>query len=779
MSTSIDVCQELHFNALEFANEANNQRAFPDARDGLKPGQRACLWEMYVKSYTPQKPHVKSAKISGGVAASFWPHGTSAIYETFARMSQPWINNIPEVDFHGSNGSIVIGPTPAADRYTEARLSKATFAGMMQTLKKNVVPMQLNFSEDEEWPEVLPAIFPRLFVNGSQGIGYTIANVWLPGNLNEFTNVVENYLTTSELDYSNLYPDFPSGGVIINKNEISKIWETGKGKAVLRGKVEIKDNKILITELPYQVYVEPFIDEIKDLINKEEINDIDEIINKSNQKQLLIEIVCGNSPAKVLTQLYNSTSLQKNFNANQFALVGKTPKLLTLKDYIDIYIKHNITCIKKEYENELNQAKARMEIVDGLIKALEDIDNVIEIIKKSESSSAAKDNLIKKYFLTEAQAKGIISMRLGTLAKLEKLELEQEKKELVKKIEDAKEFLVNQNRQNNEFLDRLKDFTNKFGYTRRTQLTNIDLSNKAERIIEEIPPEECVVVVSNSGNVKRIPSKNLKTQKRGGVGVKNNDDIIAFSMKTNTRDMLMVFTNKGKMYRILVDSIPSGTTATKGTPISSLIKFENNEIPIAYSCLYNGSTAKYVFFATKNGTIKKVELAEFLNIKKNTGVQAITLREGDSLAATTFIEDETLILVSKKGKIIKFNSNTFTSTGRKAIGIKGITLDEDDEVIACLPIKHNTDYLAIVSKNGDGRKLELSSLPIQSRGGKGTQISENIAGIALVDDSDSLLIIGNKSSICVKASELPVLKGKKAEGNSLIKNNKVVSISKF
>ena len=345
----IDICEELHKNFIDFAYEANSQRAFADARDGLKPGQRACLWEFYSKGYLSNKPHVKSAKISGGVIANWWPHGDVAIYDTFARMSQPWINNLPEVDWHGANGNIVIGNAPASARYTEARLSKVAEEGMFAGIKKNNVPMILNFSEDEEWPEVLPSIMPRLLINGCQGIGVTIANVWLPNNLKEITQTIKKYIDTKELDTKIVYPDFPSGGIIINKNDLHLINETGKGKVIVRAKTEIKDNLILITELPYQVFVEPLLEDIKKLIEKEEITGIKDIYNKTDRKRLLIEIECKEAPAQVLKKLFTKTDLQKSFNANQYALVGKTPKLLTLKEYIDIYIEHNTSCIKKEF----------------------------------------------------------------------------------------------------------------------------------------------------------------------------------------------------------------------------------------------------------------------------------------------------------------------------------------------------------------------------------------------------------------------------------------------
>ena len=443
MAQQIDIINELSQNFIDFTYEANSQRAFPDIRDGLKPGQRACLWEFYNKGYLSNKPHVKAAKISGGVIANWWPHGDTAIYETFTRMSQSWINNIPEVDWHGNNGNQIVGPEAASSRYTEARLAKASEEGLFMGIKKENVPMILNFSEDDEWPEVLPAIFPRLMINGSQGIGSTIAQTFLPMNLNELTDIIINYVQTGEINYSSIAPDFPSGGILINKDEVSAIYKTGKGKAIIRARTKIQNNSILITELPYQVYIEPLIDEIKELINKEEISGIDAIYNKSDKKNLLIEIECSGNINNILNKLYSSTSLQKSYNANQWALIGKTPTFINLKDYIDIYLKHNIECYCKEITFDLNKATNRKEIVDGLLKALENIDNIINLIKKSESSKDAKINLINKYNFTERQAKAIVDMKLGSLAHLEAIELEKEQKELINIIQECENILSN------------------------------------------------------------------------------------------------------------------------------------------------------------------------------------------------------------------------------------------------------------------------------------------------------------------------------------------------
>jgi DNA gyrase subunit A len=779
----IDICAELHQNAIDFAYESNSARAFADARDGLKPGQRACLWEMYVKGYSSNKPHVKSAKIDGGVAATWWPHGTTAIYETFARMSQPWINNIPEVDWHGANGNQIIGSSPAADRYTEARLSKATEEGMFSGIKKNNVPMVLNFSEDEEWPEVLPAIMPRLLLNGCQGIGYTVANVWLPHNLNEITNLIVGYLETGEIDTKRIAPDFPSGGVIINKDELSSIYETGKGKVVLRGKTEIKGNSIFITELPYQVYVEPLLDEIRDLYVKDEITGIKEIYNKCDKKHLLIEIECSETPAKVLAQLFKLTNLQKSYSANQYALVSKTPKLLNLKQYLDIYINHNIDCIVKEYEHDLAKAKARLEIVDGLLKALEDIDNIIALIKNSESSAKAKIALIEKYSFTENQAKAILDMRLSKLAHLEKVELNEESKELHNNVASFQNILAKRERQVLVFEERLKAFSNKYGSGRKSELTQVQASTKEEKEIELVEPEKCVVVMTEGGTIKRIPAAAFRTQKRNGVGVKTQEDITHAIIRTNTIDSLMIFSNQGKMYRLLVNDIPVGTNVSKGSSIKGLVPMDVNEEPAVMYSIYRDTDAKYVLFVTKNGLVKKTSLDEYVGTKKKTGIGAINIKDGDELAAVSLIKDENIALITKNGYVLKFSSNEISATSRMTSGVKGINLSEDDYIVSALPIRNNEDSLALFSEKGLAKKLAPSETVLQKRGGKGLQCykSSDASGLiqaaTLVSDEDNILIVGDKKSICVSAKDIPSL-SRASQGNQMIKNGNVITVSK-
>ena len=779
----INIEKEIGQNFIDFSYEANSSRAFADARDGLKPGQRACLWEMFNSGYISKKPPVKSAKISGAVTGNWWPHGNVAIYETFARMSQPWINNIPEVGWHGNNGSKLTGPECASERYTEARLAPIAEEGMFRGIKKNVVNMISNYSEDAEWPEVLPAIFPRLMVNGCQGIGSTIANVWLPHSFTEISNAIINYIDNNTIDYDNLAPDFPTGGIIINKKDLSTIYKTGKGKVILRGRAEIKKDKILITELPYQVYAQPYVEALTEMAIKDEITGISEISNKSGKKQLLIEITCNEMPEKVLKQLYKKTNLQKSYNANQWALVGKTPMLLTLEDYFKIYIKHNIDCIVREAKFDMKKALDRLHVVEGLLKALEDIDNIIALIKKSASATAAKDALIEKYKFTEVQAKAILAMRLSSLANLEKVELQNEKAELNNTIEKLDALINNKSLQTAELKERLSALVKKYGDARRTELTHIEIKPE-EKEIAEVVPEDVVVIATKSGLIKKIPTTSYRVQRRGGKGIKSTDDAILDVIKTNTIDTMMFFTSKGKMYRTVVDNIPTGTNVSKGILISDIIKLGSDEKVIAISSLHRKSTPNYVIFVTKMGMVKKTYLEEYTKTNRNTGIAALNVKDGDEVVEIVFQDEEDMILITEQGMSIKFSTKEINPVGRVAMGVKGIKLADSDSVVAALPVHKLTDQVGIFTRNGIGKKVELKEFPIQARGGKGTiaykptDSAGVVVGAAMVSNEDNILICGNKTSICISAKEVPQI-SKQGVGNILLKNNIVSSITKI
>lgn len=753
----IDIREELSKNFIDFAAEANGQRAFPDARDGLKPGQRACLWEMYVKGYTSNKPHVKSAKVDGGVAATWWPHGTTAIYDTFARMSMPWINNIPEVDFHGSNGNQVIGAAPAADRYTEARLAPASEQGFLSEMKKNPVPMIKNFSEDEEWPEVLPAIFPRLAVNGSQGIGVTVAQVWLPMNLGELATAIKGYIHSGTLDVSEGLIDFPTKGIIINKDDLHIIHETGKGKVILRGKVEIKGNNILITELPYQVYVEPFIDDIKKLIKEGTLTGIDDILNKSDKKRLLVEISCTENPEQVLKMLYAKTDLQKNFNANQFALVGKTPRMLTLKDYIDIYVQHNLDCIQKEYRFDLDKATKKLEVTQGLIKALASIDDIIVLIKQSDSSKDAIGKLVTKYGFTEAQAKAIVDMKLGRLAKLEAVELNKTEQGLQSDITEFNRILNSEVNQKELFLTRLDTFTKKFGFPRRTQLAQIEIPKESKSKPEFIP-EPCGIVVTTTHTIKRM-AKAAKPKA---------NEYFLMNQETDTNDWLSVFTAAGKMYKIQTKDIPEGTTASKGIGIAALLEM-GNDTPVAYF-LHSQFGEGTLLFVTSRGQIKCAKMEEFTSTRKG-GVIATKLREGDSVTAVMEYHGEDVEVITKKGMSIHLRGSDIPTQGKNTLGVKGMNIAEDDSVAQVLLIPKDTIGLVVIAETGQGKRVPVSELPPQGRGGKGVSITpkNDFAGAVFITKEDSRILFVMPSGVKSESARQIPLHSRVNTGVQIIK----------
>ena len=753
----IDIREELSKNFIDFAAEANGQRAFPDARDGLKPGQRACLWEMYVKGYTSNKPHVKSAKVDGGVAATWWPHGTTAIYDTFARMSMPWINNIPEVDFHGSNGNQVIGAAPAADRYTEARLAPASEQGFLSEMKKNPVPMIKNFSEDEEWPEVLPAIFPRLAVNGSQGIGVTVAQVWLPMNLGELTTAIKGYIHSGTLDVSEGLIDFPTKGIIINKDDLHIIHETGKGKVILRGKVEIKGNNILITELPYQVYVETFIDDIKKLIKEGTLTGIDDILNKSDKKRLLVEISCTENPEQVLKMLYAKTDLQKNFNANQFALVGKTPRMLTLKDYIDIYVQHNLNCIQKEYQFDLDKATKKLEVTQGLIKALASIDDIIVLIKQSDSSKDAIGKLVTKYGFTETQAKAIVDMKLGRLAKLEAVELNKTEQGLQSDITEFNRILNSEVNQKELFLTRLDTFTKKFGFPRRTQLTQIEIPKESKSKPEFIP-EPCGIVITTTHTIKRM-AKATKPKA---------NEYFLMNQETDTSDWLSVFTAAGKMYKIQTKDIPEGTTASKGIGIAALLEM-SSDTPVAYF-LHSQFGEGTLLFVTSRGQIKCAKMEEFTSTRKG-GVIATKLREGDSVTAVMEYHGEDVEVITKKGMSIHLRGSDIPTQGKNTLGVKGMNIAEDDSVAQVLLIPKDTIGLVVIAETGQGKRIPVSELPPQGRGGKGVSITpkNDFAGAVFITKEDSRILFVMPSGVKSESARQIPLHSRVNTGVQIIK----------
>ena len=777
-SNQVELTHELGTNFINYAMAVNTDRSIPDATTGLKPVHKRILYCALDDGNTSNKKHVKCANIVGSMLAKWHPHGDTAVYDALVRLAQPWIMRYPLIDFHGNRGN-QIGDPPAHYRYTECRLAKISEDGILDGVKKHCVDFVPNFDETREEPVNLPAVFPNLLCNPNSGIGVALACSWAPHNLREVAAAINDYLDGKEPMLPG--PDFPTGGLVLNKDDIPKIMSTGKGTVRIRAKYECDGNDIIFNEIPYGLTVEKVVQELNDLADIDgKLDGVSEIKDETTKKSVRIVLRCKKDAniAKIISTVFAETSLQTSFSYNQVALVDGEPKLLNLKDCIEVYVKHNLSCIIKEYNFNLNKAKARLHIVEGLLKALEDIENIISTIRSSDTTANAKKALQEKYGFSEEQAKAITDMKLGKLASLEKVEIENERAELLSTIENIMEILNSRDKQIAMLRERLDTIVKKYGDDRITELAQIAIEKKQKEPIV-VEPKDCVIIITSKNTIKRIDAKSFKPQKRNTTGVKTGSDMIIFSQKTNTQDVLMVFTSKGKMYRLLVDNIPEGTNASAGAPLSSLIEFEDGEKPMAFTTLSADNDKKFIFFATKKGIIKKVPLEEYNSLKR-TGVTAIKFKEGDELAAVTFINQEEMVLVTKNGMSIRFAAAGMPISSRTAQGVKGMNVAEDDQVIVALPISNPASYLAIVSIDGLGKRTELKEFTIQNRGGKGLSCYKNpIAGAELVVDDDMLLISGDKTSIVVKATELPIL-NRTSLGNIMLKNNeKVISIAKI
>lgn len=782
------IISEVEQSFLDYSLSVITDRAIPSAEDGLKPVARRILWDMFDKGYMNNKKFVKCAQPVGDTMGRFHPHGDSSIYGALVWLSQPWNMRYPLIAFHGNNGSRD-GDEPAAYRYTECKLSKMG-EEMLADIKKNTADWQLAYTDEEEEPIYLPGRIPNLLVNGTSGIAVAMACSFAPHNLNEIMDAANYLLENPKCEIKELLnfvsgPDFPTGGLIINKDELPAAYMTGKGRARIRGEYVIESNRgqdsIVFTSIPYKVSKEQLIIEIDKLCEDGVIDGVTAIRDETNKEgvRFVIELAKGVSTEPIIAKLFKNTRLEDTYSINQVALVDKKPELLNLKRLLEIYNEHQRDVLLRKTKFDADKIAHKIHILDGLLIALEDIDNVIALIKKSESAAAAKVALMNQYKLSEDQAKAILDMKLSKLAKLEKVEIQEERKTLATELEHLNGILANPIPELQNIYGTLKKT---YGDARRSSIIQV-ASTKEEKEIEFVEPEKCVVVLTESGLVKRIPATSFRTQRRNGKGVKTQDDITSMVIKTNTIDSLMVFTDQGKMYRLLVNDIPVGTNASVGQSIKSLIAMDTNESPTVIYSIYRDTDAQYVLFTTKNGLVKKTALDEYIKTKKKTGVAAINIKDGDELVSVNLIKDEPIIIVTKNGSAIKFNSTEIGQTSRTTSGVKGVTLNAEDSVISTLVIRHDTDELAIFSESGLGKRCALTEIPLQKRSGKGlacykpTASTGNVAAAALVTNEDSVLICGDKSSLCLSAAEIPSL-GRVSVGNQLIKNNKVLSVSK-
>ena len=782
------IINEVEQSFIDYSMSVITDRAIPSAEDGLKPVARRILWDMFDKGYLNNKKYVKCAQPVGDTMGRFHPHGDSSIYGALVYLSQPWNMRYPLISFHGNNGSRD-GHEPAAYRYTECKLSKAG-EDMLADIKKDTCDWQPAYTEEEDEPIYLPGIFPNLIVNGTTGIAVAMACSFAPHNINEVMDAITYLTENPEVEVKDLLkfvkgPDFPTGGTIINKDELATAYLTGKGRARIRAEyvIETKAGKdsIVFTSIPYKVSKIDLIAEIDKLCEEKKLEGITEIYDDSPKGgvRLVVELAKGISAEPIIAKLFKMTRLEDTYSFNQVALVDKKPQLLNLKQLLQIYIDHQKDVLLRKTKFEADKISAKIHILEGLLKALEDIDNIIALIKKSESAAAAKTALMEKYGFSEAQAKAILDMKLSKLAKLEKVEIEKDLAELNQEFAKLNAILQNPVP---EMLNIFKDIKKKYGDERRTTITQVS-TTKEDKEIEFVEPEKCVVIMTEGGLIKRVPSASFRTQKRNGKGVKTQDDITNAVIRTNTIDSLMIFSNKGRMYRLLVNDIPIGTNSTSGQSIKSLIAMETDEEPAVMYSIYRDTDAQFVLFVTKNGLVKKTTLDEYVKTKKKTGIAAITIKEGDELAAVSLIKDEPIVLVTANGMSIKFDSKEITPTSRTTSGIKGITLGKDDYIVAALPVRHATDDLAVFTANGLCKRFPLNELPTQKRAGKGlmcykpTDSTGNVISAVLVDDTDNILVLGNNSSICVSATEIPKL-SRASTGNQVIKNSKINSVSK-
>lgn len=776
-----DIIKELSQNFIEYAAAVNTDRAIPDATSGLKPVAKRILYGAFDKGYSYSKPHVKCANIVGNVMADLHPHGDSSIYGALVRLAQPWVMRYPLIDFHGSMGNRD-GDGPAAYRYTEARLSKLSEDGMLNGIKKQNVDFIPNYSETMDEPVTLPSLFPNLLCNPNAGIGVSIACNWLPHNLKEVAQAIYDYMDGKEPMLPG--PDFPTGGLVINAEDIPAIMRTGHGSIKIRGKYIIEDNNIVFYELPYGIATEELMNEIGLAADGGKIGGIKNIRNESNRKgfRLVIECEKGASIKNIITLLFQETSLQTSLSYNQVALVDKTPCELNLSDCIKIYIEHNINCILKETKFDIDKTNNKLEVVNGLLRALEDIDNIIELIKKSSSSADAVVNLINKYQFTQPQAKAIVDMKLGRLAGLEKIELQKDKSELEDLLTKLNAIIA---APKIELRTRLAQLVKAYGDERKTELANVQEEKKSSKVEKDpivTEPAKCVIVTMANDTIKRIPADSYKTQKRNTKGVKNQEDRTIEVLRTNTADSLLVFTNFGKVFRIPVIEIPESTNAGRGTPIGALIEMERGERASVVYGMAADTPAKYITFVTKNGLIKRTSLEDFGKIRKKTPTNAITLREGDNIAAAFLANDEDVIILTEAGWGIRFSLGGITSTGKTSQGVKGINVGEGDRVVTALPIRDINDSLAIFYTDGSGYKITLDLVNSQNRGGRGVSYiskGSKLAAAALVEDADTVLIAGTATSLCISAKDIPLMLTRGSRGSVLINGSGILSASKI
>lgn len=732
--TDVNLTSQMKNSFLDYAMSVIVSRALPDVRDGLKPVQRRILYGMNELGVTPDKPYKKSARIVGDVMGKFHPHGDSSIYEGLVRMAQDFSYRYMLVDGHGNFGSID-GDSAAAMRYTEAKMSKIAVE-MLRDINKNTVDFQDNYDGTEKEPTVLPARFPNLLVNGASGIAVGMATNIPTHNLGEVISAIHVLMDNPDATTEDLMkvlpgPDFPTGGVVMGKSGIRKAYETGRGTIVVRAKVDIEERKngrqqIVVHEIPYMVNKAKLIERIADLARNKEIEGITDVNDETDREgmRIVIDVRRDASAEVILNNLYKMTLMQTTFNFNMLAIVNGAPKILSLKEILKYYLEHQENVVRRRTEFDLKKAENRAHIVAGLRIALDHIDEIINIIRNSQTSEIAKNQLMENYGLSDRQAQAILDMRLVRLTGLEREKIEAEYKKLMAAIADYKDILAHQERINQIIYDELLEIQKKFGDKRRTELQVGDITNiEDEDLIEE---ESIIVTLTHNGYIKRLPVDEFKSQHRGGRGVKgmgvHKDDFIEQLISSDTHDLLLFFTNSGKVYSMKGYEIPEYGRSAQGIPIINLLGIDNKE---KISAVINVSHEtndddKFLFFTTKQGTVKRTPVTEFKNIRSN-GLKAINLHDNDELIHVDIVKDQqNMIIGTHHGYALSFNSSVVRSMGRSAAGVRGIRLRDDDYVIGTAPLDDDSNVL-VISELGYGKQTPASEYPIKGRGGLGVK----------------------------------------------------------
>ena len=787
--TDVKLTSQMRNSFLDYAMSVIVSRALPDVRDGLKPVQRRILYGMNELGVTPDKPYKKYARIVGDVMGKFHPHGDSSIYEGLVRMAQDFSYRYMLVDGHGNFGS-VDGDGAAAMRYTEARMSKIAVE-MLRDINKDTVDFQDNYDGTEKEPTVLPARFPNLLVNGASGIAVGMATNIPTHNLGEVISAIHVLMNNPDATTEDLMkvlpgPDFPTGGVVLGKSGIRKAYETGKGTIIVRAKVDIEETKtgrqqIIVHEIPYMVNKAKLIERIAELAREKEIDGITDVNDETDREgmRIVIDVRRDASAEVILNNLYKMTMMQTTFNFNMLAIVKGAPKILSLKEILTYYLEHQEEVVRRRTEFELKKAESRAHIVEGLRIALDHIDEIIKIIRQSQTSEVAKSELMSNYGLSDRQAQAILDMRLVRLTGLEREKIEAEYKKLMEAIADYKDILAHRERIQQIIYDELKEIQRRFGDARRTELQVGDITNlEDEDLIEQ---QDIVVTLTHNGYIKRLPVDEFKSQNRGGRGVKgmgvHSDDFIEHLISSSTHDMLLFFTNSGKVFSMKGYEIPEYGRSAQGIPIINLLGIDAKEkinAVINVSNTAEEDADRDLFFVTKQGVVKRTAVEEFKNIRSN-GLKAINLHDGDELIAVEIIDhDQNMIIGTHEGYAVSFSASAVRSMGRAAAGVRGVRLRDGDFVIGAGQLNPDSRVL-VISEKGFGKQTPAAEYPIKGRGGKGiktvnvTEKNGPLAGLTTVDGDEDIMLVTTEGVIIRFGVETVSETGRATIGVHLIK----------